>query len=102
MTYTLYSRKSLIHSLPLFYLKSEDCTFLYVEKILVGGLSFIKDVSKKTGQSNVNFKLYSPVSYEVVQSIYLQVVDFYNLSKVKDPSVNELIKELELILFRWE
>ena len=111
MGYTLYSRKSLINTTPLFYLKSdnpEDLNRIIVE---LNEYSFLKDVPIKTTGSckriDINFGLYSPVNYNVIHCIYTKLIEIlnsysYSQSSFSKDSLKEIIDDIELIIFSWE
>ena len=106
MAYKLYSRKSLINTQPLFYLKSDNPLHKYRRSIFINDLSFIKDVSVASRTIDVNFNLYTSVNYDVVHSIYLKLIKYLNgyinnqLYTYKE--TEELVADLELIIFSWD
>jgi hypothetical protein len=106
LAYKLYSRKSLINTQPLFYLKSDNPLHKYRRSIFINDLSFIKDVSVASRTIDVNFNLYTSVNYDVVHSIYLKLIKYLNgyinnqLYTYKE--TEELVADLELIIFSWD
>ena len=107
MAYKLYSRKSLINTQPLFYLKSDNPLHKYRRSIFINDLSFIKDVSVCGRTIDVNFNLYTSVNYDVVHSTYIKLIKYLNdyINNVKlytYKETEELVADLELIIFSWD
>ncbi len=105
--YKLYSRKSLINTQPLFYLKSDNPLHKYRRSIFINDLSFIKDVSVCGRTIDVNFNLYTSVNYDVVHSTYIKLIKYLNdyINNVKlytYKETEELVADLELIIFSWD
>lgn len=107
LAYKLYSRKSLINTQPLFYLKSDNPLHKCRKSIFINDLSFVKDVSVASRTIDVNFNLYTSVNYDVVHSIYLKLIkylnDYYINAKLYTyKETEELVADLELIIFSWD